>query len=92
MKKLSKIKLHEAAVLNDSEMKMVLGGSGGIIESACNVGAKCTVYDPADGSTTTGTCQGQSSSENGSVSCYCDAYGVGSGSGNASGMSKCFKS
>jgi natural product precursor len=28
MKKLIKIKLHDAAVLNDREMKMVVGGSG----------------------------------------------------------------
>ena len=36
MKKLSKIKLHEATVLNDSEMKMVFGGSGAGGDGSCS--------------------------------------------------------
>lgn len=32
MKKLSKIKLHDAVVLENQEMKMIFGGSGGVCD------------------------------------------------------------
>lgn len=35
MKKLSKIKLHNAVLLENSEMKMIFGGSGGSNMSYC---------------------------------------------------------
>jgi natural product precursor len=92
MKKLKKLNLKDANLMTDGEMKMVTGGYGGILGNACRIGATCTVYDPSDGSTRSGSCQGVQDTANGSVSCYCDAYGVGSGSGNSSGMSKCFNS
>lgn len=91
MKKLGKLNLQNTTVLQESEMKMVLGG--GVIENACRVGVKCTVvYGSGTGETITGTCQGSSSGgSSGIVSCYCDAHGPGSGSGNSDGMSNCFK-
>lgn len=93
MKKLGKLNLRNTAVLQESEMKMVLGGSGGVIENACRVGTKCTVvYGSGTGNSVAGTCQGSTTGgASGVVSCYCDAHGSGSGSGNSDGLSNCFK-
>jgi natural product precursor len=55
MKKLSKIKLKDAVVLEDSEMKMIYGGSGLSIcanmtsQSICFTGFGCTDQDGNQG-------------------------------------------
>lgn len=51
MKKLSKIKLHEAAVLSDKEMKMVFGGSG-----VTNCSTTCPSGDTIEITNCNGTC------------------------------------
>jgi hypothetical protein len=91
MKTLNKITLRKGVIMDSEEMKLIGGGNPySIIANTCNVGFACSVYDQSDGSTTSGTCQGSTSSA-GTVTCFCDSYGMGSGSGNISGMSHCFK-
>jgi hypothetical protein len=51
MKNLSKIKLHDATVLNDSEMKIVLGGSGSESGGMGGSGATDCSTTCSDGST-----------------------------------------
>jgi natural product precursor len=49
MKKLSKIRLLEATVMSDNEMKMVVGGSGGIGSDEKCKWFSCTCSAPTSG-------------------------------------------
>ena len=99
MKELKKLHLKSANVLSEKEMKQVFGGSGaegsGAPGSNCAVGEKCSVRliesGVWKGKESTGTCQKEVRGD-GSVLCYCDAYGdINSGSGNWNGVSHCWK-
>lgn len=75
MKKLSRIKLHEAAILNDNEMKMVFGGYVGSSGSwSDNDGDSGSGADPCNSPTKVEACYGKSEKADCSFRYQCTTY------------------